>query len=416
MLRSLLSAVSGLKNHQVRMDVIGNNVSNVNTVAFKAGRATFKEGFSQLLQSATSPTEGRGGMNPMQIGTGMNVGTIDTIFNQGNFETTGVKTDLAIQGSSFFVVARGSEQLFTRAGNFQLDANGKLVHPTTGYVVQGRAAVDGVLQGSVTDISIPFGQKAAAKETSEMTIAGNLNAEAAVGDTASSSLTVYDSLGAKHEVEIAYTKSAANTWTYAVTCATATISAGATGTAAFDADGTLDLDAGTPASSFPAITLTPLTSGGGSFTVALEAGDGSINGLTQFKGSSAPFLGDQDGYGMGDLLDFTIDSTGTITGAFSNGRTVTLGQLVLGDFNNPGGLSRIGDNMYVSSGNSGDAVLGYAGESSRSTLSAGGLEMSNVDLAAEFTSMIIAQRGFQASGRVITTSDEMLQELFSLKR
>lgn len=416
MLRSLLSAVSGLKNHQVRMDVIGNNVSNVNTVAFKAGRATFKEGFSQMLQAATGPTDTRGGINPIQVGTGMNLGTIDTIFNQGNFETTGVKTDLAIQGSSFFVVAKGNQQLFTRAGNFQLDSDGMLVHPSTGYVVQGRQAIDGEIQDGIVNIQIPFGQKTAAKASTEMTMAGNLNAEALVGDTASSSLTVYDSLGAKHELEITYTKTAANSWNYAVTCGTATVSAGGTGTAVFEADGTLDLDAATPGSAFPDITLAPLTSGGGSFSVALDAGDGTINGLTQFKGNSTPVLRDQDGYPMGDLLDFAIDKTGTITGAFSNGRTVTLGQLVLADFNNPSGLNKTGDNMYTTSENSGNAVLGYSGEASQSTVSAGGLEMSNVDLAAEFTSMIVAQRGFQASGRVITSSDEMLQELVNLKR
>ena len=416
MLRSLLSAVSGLRNHQVRMDVIGNNVSNVNTVAFKAGRATFKEGFSQLIQAASGPDGAAGGRNPIQVGTGMNVGTIDTIFNQGNFETTGVKTDLAIQGNAFFVVARGNQQLFSRAGNFQLDADGKLMAGTSGYVVQGRTAIDGVLQDGLADITIPFGQKTAAQATSEMTIAGNLNAEAQIGDTTSTSLTVYDSLGAKHEVEITYTKTAANQWDYAVTCGSATVTAGAAGNANFEADGTLDLDAGTPASTFPDITLTPLTSGGGAFTIDLNAGDGSINGLTQFKGSSTPLLRDQDGYPMGDLLDFAIDSTGTITGAFSNGRTVTLGQVVLADFNNPAGLNKIGDNMYNASENSGNAVLGFSGEASLSTLSAGGLEMSNVDLAAEFTSMIVAQRGFQASGRVITSSDEMLQELVNLKR
>ena len=181
MMRSLFSGVSGLKNHQVRMDVIGNNISNVNTMAFKAGRVTFKEGFAQVLQGAARPTADRGGTNPRQVGLGMQVGSIDTVFNQGNLESTGVATDLAIQGDAFFVVARGSERFFTRAGNFQLDAEGRLVSATNGFAVQGRSAVNGTLLDTIGDIRLPTGQQTAAMETTEATIAGNLNAAAVVG-------------------------------------------------------------------------------------------------------------------------------------------------------------------------------------------------------------------------------------------
>src|SRR5688572_25929572 len=149
------------------MDVIGNNIANVNTVAFKGGRVTFKEGFAQLLQGASRPQDGQGGANPRQVGLGMQVGSIDTVFNQGNLESTGVATDLAIQGDAFFVLARGNERLFTRAGNFQLDAEGRLVSGTTGLAVQGRAASGGVLLETVGDIRLPTGQQTAAVETTE---------------------------------------------------------------------------------------------------------------------------------------------------------------------------------------------------------------------------------------------------------
>ena len=137
MLRSLYAGVSGLRNNQVRMDVIGNNIANVNTVAFKAGRVTFKEGFAQLLQGASRPPGDQGGINPIQIGLGMQIGSIDQIFNQGNLETTGLATDVAIQGDSFFVVRKGNQSFYTRAGNFQVDALGQLVSPANGFIVHG---------------------------------------------------------------------------------------------------------------------------------------------------------------------------------------------------------------------------------------------------------------------------------------
>src|SRR5919107_2053716 len=175
MLRSMFAGVAGMRNHQVRMDVIGNNIANVNTVSFKAGRVTFKEGFSQLLQGASRPPGDHGGTNPIQIGLGMQVGSIDQLFTQGNIETTGVATDLAIQGDSLFVVRKGNQSFYTRSGNFQIDAAGQLVSPTNGFVVQGKMYENGILQDGIQDIRLPFGQKVSAKPTTEATLAGNLN-------------------------------------------------------------------------------------------------------------------------------------------------------------------------------------------------------------------------------------------------
>lgn len=436
MMRSLFSGVSGLRNHQVRMDVIGNNISNVNTVAFKAGRVTFKEGFAQLLQGASRPPGDHGGINPIQVGLGMQIGSIDTIFNQGNLETTGLNTDLAIQGDSFFTVAKGNQHYYTRAGNFQLDADGRLVSPTNGFVVQGRMADNGTFLDGIRDIVLPFGQKTAAKPTDSVALAGNLNASAPVFDTSASptsafdaasradpvnkdswtesSVTVFDSLGNQHDLKLQFWKTAADTWTWQVDGTNLppgfTPPNSTPQTLQFDTTGVLSVAAPTDP---PIISFTP--SGANAVSITLDLGSG-INGITSFAGTNTAVLRDQNGYAAGQLQNFSIDRTGLITGAFTNGTNVILAQIVLADFNNPAGLLRVGDNMYAVSGNSGGAVNGYALEGSQSTLTSGALEMSNVDLAQEFTNMIVAQRGFQANSRVITNSDEMLQEVVNLKR
>ncbi|MDB4917731.1 MAG: flagellar hook-basal body protein, partial [Gemmatimonadetes bacterium] len=382
------------------------------------------------------------GIDPIQIGLGAQVGSIDTLFSQGNIETTGIPTDLALQGNSFFVVGKGLQKFYTRSGNFQVDANGNLVTPTNGAVVQGRTAINGVFQDGVGDIKLPFGQQTAAKATGTINMSGNLNASSTVFDKGAAaaidpldatqralpqnagsyldtSITAYDSLGTKHEVKIAMYKTGQNQWDWKVNPAGLDITGGVTEVAgshpiSFNADGTIDLTTFVA----PQISFTP-NSGADPVVITVDPSGGKLgatNGLTQFSGANNAVLREQDGYASGSLENFTIDRAGIISGAFSNGTTVPLGQITLADFNNPGGLVRMGDNMYVESGNSGNAVLGYALQGAQAEITSGALEMSNVDLAQEFTSMIIAQRGFQANGRVITTSDQMLEELVSLKR
>ncbi len=415
MMRSLFSGVSGLRNHQVRMDVIGNNIANVNTVGFKSSRVTFEEAFAQLVQGASRPpgssSNVSGGVNPVQVGLGMNIGSIDLLFTQGNLESTGVTTDLAIQGDSFFVCSDGVQNYYTRSGNFQLDANGRLVASTNGFIVQGKLARDGALTDEITDIHLPFGQKSAARATENVSLAGNLDAEAAVGATRETTITVFDATGSRYEMTIAFEKMSGTTWDYTVTTTNGTVVSGDTGTLTFDNEGRLAAPIPTDA-----FVFTP-DSGAADVSIAIEFGEAdTITGLSQFAAPSTAVLKEQDGYTMGDLERFSIDQDGTITGAFTNGVTLTLAQIVLADFNNPAGLIRTGDNMYQVSSNSGSAVLGFAREGSQSTITSGALEMSNVDLAQEFTNMITAQRGFQSNARVITTSDEMLQEVVSLKR
>jgi flagellar hook protein FlgE len=397
------------------MDVIGNNIANVNTVGYKSSRVTFEEAFAQLVQGASRPpgdsNNVSGGVNPVQVGLGMNIGSIDLLFTQGNLESTGVTTDLAIQGDSFFVVSDGNQHYYTRSGNFQLDANGRLVASTNGFIVQGKLADNGVLTDEITDIKLPFGQKSAARATTAVSLAGNLDGSAAVGETRETTITVYDAIGAEYEMTIAFEKMTDTTWDYTVTASDGTVVSGDTGTLTFDNQGRL-------ADPLPAtpFVFTP-DSGAANVSIDIDFGDAdAINGLSQFAAPSTAVVKEQDGYTMGDLERFSIDQTGTVTGAFTNGVTLTLAQIVLGDFNNPAGLIRAGDNMYQVSSNSGAAVLGFVNEGSQSTITSGALEMSNVDLAQEFTNMITAQRGFQSNARVITTSDEMLQEVVSLKR
>lgn len=412
MMRSLFAGVTGMRNHQVRLDVIGNNIANVNTLGFKASRVTFEEALSQLVQGASRPgatgSASIGGRNPMQVGLGVNLGSIDTLFTQGNLENTGVTTDLAIQGDSLFVLSDGNKTYYTRAGNFQIDASGRLVSATNGFTVQGRLAVNGVLTQQVGDIVLPIGQSSPAQATTEVRLAGNLDAQAANGTTRESTITVFDSLGVSHELRIVFTKNGAD-WDFS-----AFMDGGATaigsGTISFTADGRLN----TPQTQ--TVNFTP-TNGANAMAIDLQFGTtGGLDGLTGFGGAMTAVLREQNGYTAGELEGITIDRTGTITGSFSNGMVMTLAQIALADFSNPAGLYKDGGNMYTQSPNSGTPVIGFAGEGSASTIASGTLEMSNVDLAQEFTNMIIAQRGFQSNARVITSSDEMLQELVNLKR
>jgi flagellar hook protein FlgE len=308
-------------------------------------------------------------------------------------------------------VSNGKGREFTRSGNFQIDANGRMVASTNGYVVQGKMAVDGELTDSIGDIRLPFGQKSAARATENIGLAGNLDAEAEIGETRETTITVFDAMGAREEVTITFEKASGTEWDYTISVGEGTVVSGDTGTLTFDDEGRL----ADPLPDEPFV-FTP-NSGAADVEIAIEWGAvGDVSGLSQFAAPSTAVLKEQDGYTMGDLERFSIDQTGTITGAFTNGVTLTLAQVALADFNNPAGLIRSGDNMYQVSANSGSPVLGFCGEGSQSSITSGALEMSNVDLAQEFTAMITAQRGFQSNARVITTSDEMLQEVVSLRR
>lgn len=409
MLRSMFSAISGLRAHQTMMDEIGNNIANVNTVGYKSGRVNFQDILSQTFRGASAPQGGLGSINPAQVGLGVTVAGIDVIMTQGNLQSTGRITDLAIQGDGFFVLSDGSRQFFTRDGSFDIGLGGQLINPATGMSVQGwNADAAGAIDTTTApgDVTIPLGTRTTALASSSASISGNLDAAAAVGATASTTLTAVDSLGVTRSVKVTFTKTGANAWDWAATTDPADTAASttSTGSVTFNSDGTFASMTGSPIS----LTLTNGATTPLDIALALPA-------MTGYQGSST-LNGQVNGFTSGTLITFTIGSAGDITGVFSNGQTQLLGQIAMGSFVNPGGLLRQGQNLYAASSASGTPSIGTPASGGRGSVTTGSLEMSNVDLATQFTGMITAERGFQANGKVITTSDEMLQDLVNLKR
>lgn len=416
-LRSLFAGVSSLRNHQTMMDVIGNNIANVNTVGFKAGRATFSELYAQTLQGASRPTAINGGTNPMQVGLGMSVSTIDTLFTAGNIETTSNPFDLAISGQGMFVVNQNGQTMYTRAGNFSLDADGHIV-TGTGAILQGKMAdAAGVVPGGtrLEDLIVNRDLRSLAQASTFVEYAGNLDSSAAVGTSVESSASVFDSLGNRTALTLTFTKADDNQWSWSATVpdrTTGTPRIVGGGSLVYNTDGSLQSATGSP------ITFTP-DGGGSPLTLDLRFGTpsatapGVFAGITQTNAHSSISRRNYDGHEAGTLTDVKFDISGKVLGSFSNGTVQTLAQVMLAEFNNTEGLERMGDNLYSLSANSGIPSILEPGEVS--TLTPGALEQSNVDLADEFTKMIMAQRGYQASARVISTSDEMLQELVNLK-
>ncbi len=630
MLRSLMSGVSGVRGHQTLLDVVGNNIANVNTVGFKKSNVTFQDLMYQTSKGASAPGEARGGINPMQVGLGVNVAAIETIHSQGQLQFTGNRTDMAVEGDGYYVVSDGTEQLYTRAGNFILDANGNLVQSGTGFMVKGFGmTVDPndpssyTMGSNLTDINIPVGQKIPAKATeltgyrcnldsrveaylpmgietndSSLTvnlgtdqyvlsdIAGNstqagflsfstasgaadpagitcayngidtasgyprlivtlsgafddplnpltpdydsatgtltllnssneivskielsgfmnfqmvtdsssgtavnylveydddastgnrilnlwsetaadpetleitmnsdgtfqLPAAAAIGGSSLSAratenglgitllngstslatinqkiasvhntkLDVYDSLGNAHTLEVSWEKIDNNQWRWRAWLPSepwVTISNN-TGIMEFDSDGKITTG------SSGVIGLNFASLGADDATITLDFtgesfGKDVMEGVTQYGSTFTTKGYYQDGYGMGVLNDFAAGKDGTITGVDSNGVNLPLYRIALALFSNPTGLTKVGSTAFAASNNSGLAQVVAAGEGGAGTIAGGTLEMANVDLSEEFVRLIVAQRGFQANARVVTTSDQVLEEVINIKR
>ncbi len=457
MMRSLFAGVSGLKNHQTRMDVIGNNVSNVNTYGFKGSRVTFQDMLSQTISGAARPQDNIGGVNPRQVGLGMTIASIDRIFTQGSLQTTGNQTDLAISGDGFFVVSDGDRNFFTRAGNFALDRDGTMVNPANGLKVQGwmaRMGANGEMtvnsSGTTEDLIIPIYGKVEARETSNIRYRSNLDSRqpivpenATVQERLAASvitnIDTYDNLGNPHRLTMTFWRTGPNQWTAsaAITGGQGPLTIDVPGGAnqedqannstrinlRFSPEGRLIsvADDGSPdelnQGDLTANVNFRIDGDPNVRTMRLELGRaGVLEGITQFAATSTTRAVEQDGYGMGYMESFNIDNSGVITGVYSNGVRQTVGQVAMSVFTNPGGLTANGENLFEESNNSGRANIGSAGNGGRGKMVAGTLEMSNVDLSDQFTDMIITQRGFQANSRTITTSDQMLQEVLNLKR
>lgn len=463
MMRSLYSGVSGLQNHQTRMDVIGNNISNVNTNGFKRGRVNFQDMISQQLSGAAKPTDELGGVNPKEVGLGMTVASIDNVFTQGNLQSTGISTDLAIQGNGFFVMKNGEETFYTRNGAFGLDMDGTLVNPANGMRVQGWMAEEINGQMLVTtaatpeDLIIPVGSKDPAKETTNVNFACNLNKntpeilEGASADdifkgTWGTEQKIYDSFGNEHMLSVSFRRVVGNPNQWEATVVIdqdnadytqtrvglgTTDGVGNTFLVNFDNYGALQSVTDTAGNvtnpegqvvlqtSF-AVADSNVDEQGNPYRQTLNINLGTIGSfkdtITQSASKSTTKAFYQDGYTMGYLDNFKIDSSGIITGVYSNGTNRTIGQIAMATFANDHGLEKAGDNTYVESNNSGMARIGESGVAGKGSLMAGALEMSNVDLSEQMTDMIVTQRGFQSNAKTITTADTLLETVLSLKR
>ena len=463
MMRSLYSGVSGLQNHQTRMDVIGNNISNVNTNGFKRGRVNFQDMISQQMSGAAKPTDELGGVNPKEVGLGMTIASIDNVFTQGNLQSTGVSTDLAIQGNGFFLLKSGEESFYTRNGAFGLDRDGTLVNPANGMRVQGWMAeeVNGQMlvstAASPEDLIIPVGSKDPAKETTNVNFACNLNKntpeimEGASADdiykgTWGTEQKIYDSFGNEHMLSVSFRRVPGNPnqweanvqidpdnadYTQTRVGLGTTDGMGNTFLVNFDNYGALASisdSAGNLSNtegqiviqtSFAVAESNP-DAEGNPYRQTLNINLGTIGSfkdtITQSASKSTTKAFYQDGYTMGYLDNFKIDSSGIITGVYSNGTNRTIGQIALASFANDRGLEKAGDNTYVESNNSGMARIGESGVAGKGTLMAGALEMSNVDLSEQMTDMIVTQRGFQSNAKTIQTADTLLETVLSLKR
>ena len=528
MMRSMFSGVSGLKSHQTRMDVIGNNIANVNTTGFKAGRVTFEDMLSQTLSGAAAPGTTIGGTNPKQIGLGVSVGNIDTIFTDGSVQGTGKNTDLALSGgNSTFIVKRGEQTYYTRNGAFEFDAKGNYVLPGSGLHVQGwvnktteHSKVS--TEGAVENIFVETGKMMPPKATEKATYSENLDSTTPMitgytfSDTSTTpptavvrtsandgmyitaseaqpvtlslsdgtkrtvtsgtytigrsmpkvtSFAYYDTLGKKHESVVFMEKAITTTVTYtdkdgnAVTKRASTwiVRPGnpevtntdgsktkhtiAATTLAFDEDGALRAgvlgDTQTvqsdPKSHVTTPVVPPSTTANSSEVATLKAEHTKPNGARQnntislqFADSESPltqYAGHDtikaaaDGYTDGTLASVSIDTSGVITGTYTNGVRRAEAQVAVAKFPNPSGLTKLGGNLYQESNNSNvKTVQPQTVETAGAKITPSSLEMSNVDISDQFSDMIITQRGFQSNSKIITVSDEMLETLINMKR
>lgn len=403
--RALFSGLSGTIAFQNRLDVVGNNIANSNTIAYKQARATFRDALYQTLRGGSSGSEtGLGGTNPIQIGSGVSLGAIAVEHTQGSLERTGQPLDAAIEGPGMFVISDGNATFYTRDGAFGLDNNNTLVHAGTGYRVQGWVAADGIVSptGPPSDLHFDISQLAPPRATSAVAVTGNLSANASPGDTVQTTIAVYDSLGATHQMTVTFTRGAhAGEWDVQVACEGDTENT----TITFAANGALT------GSESVTIDLTP--DNGATSPQAVQVALGVLTGLAE---PSSVAISHQDGRPAASLVAVELTDGGYVLGRYSDGRNDILGQLALASFTNPGGLSRTGANLYAPAPASGPAAVGSPGTGGRGHVVAQALEMSNVDLTKAFVDMITTQRGFQASTRVIATANELLDDVVRLIR
>jgi flagellar hook protein FlgE len=446
MLSALYTAVSGMDANSTSLSVIGDNIANMNTVGFKGSSVSFGDVLSQSISGASGSS---------QIGRGVEVTKVSPTFTQGSFETTSNGLDLAIDGDGLFMVNNGGVRTYTRAGQFSLDKNGNIVNPD-GYILQGYLAnAGGTITGTVGNLQLAATQSPA-NATTQVSAAINLDASSTApagaftldgnGDGVpddpanynfSNTTTVYDSQGGAHPVTMYFVKTAANTWDVHYAYADQAVpsqliepgqtSGGAgnvpTGAAtvqqlAFNTDGSLNTDNSGTAVTFNfggAVAASTVNFNYGTGTGETPPGSG-LDLSTQYASTNSVMSVNQDGYASGSLQSVNVSDAGVIEGVFTNGQTRAIGQVALARFIAPTELTKLGKNLYAESFDSGQPVIGTANTSGRGKVLSSSLELSNVDLATQFVNMISSQRGFEANSKIITTTDQLMQELVNLKQ
>ena len=471
MMRSLFSGVAGLKTHQTKMDVIGNNIANVNTVAYKSQNVTFQELMYQTTQSASAANAetGRGGINAKQIGLGVQTGAINAnISTSGASQTTGNPFDVQIKGDSFFIVSDGSNNYFTRAGAFYVDGMGNLAMTSNGYTVMGwqedPTKPGTIIKDTVSPLKIMSAENkvSAPEQTTKAYLSGVIDknsTQLTSNDGLIVNVGIYDNLGYSYVAKFGIKASTTTPGQYDINVVDLINSDGYSmmwpkSKAGYEKTG-YDADGG-PKSKDPTTYPKNMTITGGPLKYNTETGKNenidattklevpltiAITGIDAFpaaspiqlyvgtstmydnkgtstiKGNAGDYEGNYAGRKVGEMSGVAIAQDGKITATYDNGTSKLLGQIAVANFANPSGLEKIGDNLYQSTPNSGafDGI-GEDITAGSGAMSTGVLEMSNVDLSAEFTDMITTQRGFQANSRIITVSDSMLEELTNLKR
>lgn len=431
-LRSMYTGVAGLRSNGQMISSIGDNIANVNTIGFKGSRVNFNDILGQSIIGLAGAVD--------KIGLGSSVGSIQQIMTQGAVQGTGYATDMAISGNGFFVLEGNHDgrqgQYYSRAGQFAVDAEGFLANPE-GLRLQGYGVDNnGIVSSQLDDINLA-GATVPPRASTEMVFSANFSPDATVdpGGAAfdpadpdatsnfSSTITVYDSLGSAHEVDVYFRHTAAG-WEYHGLEDGATQTGGTAGTPVeviggtltFDANGALDTETQTVDNFNPIGATNPQTitvDFGDSITT--DGGTG-LSGSTGFAGDSTVTQQSQDGYATGSLQYVSIDPDGAIVGSFSNGQTVTIARVALALFQAADQTERIGGNLLKETLGSGQPVIGAAGEGGRGSVVGSALEASNVDLAEQFVDLIAAQRGFQANSKTITTADQLLAEIINIKR
>jgi flagellar hook protein FlgE len=421
LLNALYSGVSGLSANGLAIAVIGDNIANVNTVGFKGSRILFQDLLSQTVLGG-------------QVGRGTAPQVIDKLMAQGNLQSTGSATDLALNGDGFFILRNRSGGLYyTRAGQFRLDAQGYLVNPA-GLFVQGYPESQSGVAFGMQSLQLASAQSPP-RTTTTATLTANLDAAAEVApggpafDPAnpaatsnfSSAMTVYDSLGQAHTLTLYFRKTAPGQWEWFAIAPAGDLAApppsgySANGTLTFDPNGALQA-ATTASSRFDFVGAQPGQTIQFDFGRSISAGGTGLAGTTQFASPSTVSFQSQDGYAAGTLQGITIDRDGVVSGSFSNGTTRSLARIAVATFQSQAGLEKAGGGLYRETLASGPALVGRANEGNRGSVASSSLELSNVDLAQEFISLITAQRAYQANSKTITTADALLGEVINLKR